>query len=131
MMASTQSTSAGGSPTPPGPPPSACSPNINLRNPTPLSATQEAQVRELYYKRVRGLCAAEIKGESNQLTIKTCLIPRSCFAYTILASAPEFAACAINRTVTATWVCRKQRLAMNTCMIEHAKPEEQDRAREE
>lgn len=42
-----------------------------------------------------------------------------------------FAECAVNRTVTATWVCRAQRLAMNSCMIEHAKPEEEDRAREE
>ncbi|PGH06200.1 hypothetical protein AJ79_06588 [Helicocarpus griseus UAMH5409] len=79
-------------------------PNINLRNPLPLSAAQEAQVRDLYYKRVRGHCAKEIQ---------------------------EFAACAINRTITATWICRKQRLAMNACMVEHAKPEEEDRAREE
>ncbi|PGH28150.1 hypothetical protein AJ80_00040 [Polytolypa hystricis UAMH7299] len=79
-------------------------PHVNLRNPTPLSATQEGQVRDLYYKRVRGHCAAEIK---------------------------EFAACAINRTVSATWVCRQQRLAMNSCMVAHAKPEEEDRAREE
>ncbi|KAI1931847.1 hypothetical protein LOZ58_001175 [Ophidiomyces ophidiicola] len=77
---------------------------INLRNPTPLSALQEAEVKAIYYKRVRGHCAAEIK---------------------------DFAACALNRTVTATWVCRTQRLAMNSCMVEHAKPEEEDRAREE
>ena len=31
------------------------------RNPLPLSAGQEAQVRELYHARVRGYCAAEIK----------------------------------------------------------------------
>lgn len=42
-----------------------------------------------------------------------------------------FAQCAVNRTITATWVCRQQRLAMNSCMLAHAKPEEQDRAREE
>lgn len=42
-----------------------------------------------------------------------------------------FAECAVNRTVTATWVCRTQRLAMNSCMVDHAKPEEEDRAREE
>ncbi|KAJ5465887.1 hypothetical protein N7530_009674 [Penicillium desertorum] len=42
-----------------------------------------------------------------------------------------FAECAVNRTVTATWVCRQQRLAMNSCMVAHAKPEEEDRAREE
>jgi len=103
-MMATKPTPAGGTPTPSPHPPQSTPPNINFRNPTPLSATQEAQVRALYYRRVRGLCAAEIK---------------------------EFAACAINRTVTATWVCRKQRLAMNTCMVEHAKPEEEDRAREE
>ncbi|KAL4948061.1 hypothetical protein BDW69DRAFT_177145 [Aspergillus filifer] len=76
----------------------------NLRNPLPLSATQEAEVKQLYYKRVRALCAPEIKA---------------------------FAECAVNRTVTATWVCRAQRLAMNSCMVEHAKPEEEDKAREE
>ncbi|KAI9932065.1 hypothetical protein ASPWEDRAFT_27661 [Aspergillus wentii DTO 134E9] len=79
-------------------------PKYNLRNPLPLSAPQEAEVKQLYYKRVRGLCAPEIKA---------------------------FAECAVNRTVTATWVCRTQRLAMNACMVAHAKPEEEDRAREE
>lgn len=33
------------------------------RNPLPLSAAQEAQVRELYYARVRNYCTAEIKGK--------------------------------------------------------------------
>ncbi|PYI23048.1 hypothetical protein BO86DRAFT_389893 [Aspergillus japonicus CBS 114.51] len=79
-------------------------PKYNLRNPLPLSATQEAEVKQIYYKRVRGHCAPEIKA---------------------------FAECAVNRTVTATWVCRTQRLAMNACMLAHAKPEEEDRAREE
>ncbi|OOF95408.1 hypothetical protein ASPCADRAFT_406194 [Aspergillus carbonarius ITEM 5010] len=76
----------------------------NLRNPLPLSAAQESEVKQLYYKRVRSLCAPEIKA---------------------------FAECAVNRTITATWVCREQRLAMNACMVAHAKPEEEDRAREE
>ncbi|CAG7925092.1 unnamed protein product [Penicillium olsonii] len=76
----------------------------NLRNPLPLSAPQEQEVKLLYYKRVRSYCAPEIKA---------------------------FAECAVNRTITATWVCRQQRLAMNSCMIAHAKPEEEDRAREE
>ncbi|KAK2747209.1 hypothetical protein FQN55_005204 [Onygenales sp. PD_40] len=89
-------TPSSSSPTPPA--------SINFRNPLPLSAAQEAQVQDLFHKRVRGHCAAEIK---------------------------EFAACAINRTITATWICRKQRLAMNACMVEHAKPEVEDRAREE
>ncbi|POS86117.1 hypothetical protein EPUL_001585 [Erysiphe pulchra] len=31
------------------------------RNPLPLSSAQEIQVRDLYYSRVRGYCAAEIK----------------------------------------------------------------------
>ena len=34
----------------------------NLRNPLPLSAPQEQEVKLLYYKRVRALCAPEIKG---------------------------------------------------------------------
>lgn len=42
-----------------------------------------------------------------------------------------FAECARGRTFTTTWVCREQRLAMNSCMLAHAKPEELDRAREE
>ncbi|PGH35348.1 hypothetical protein GX50_01812 [[Emmonsia] crescens] len=103
-MAASPTTSADTTTSPPTPASTTSTPNINLRNPLPLSAAQEAQVRDLYYKRVRGHCAPEIK---------------------------EFAACAINRTITATWVCRKQRLAMNACMVEHAKPEEEDRAREE
>lgn len=32
------------------------------RNPMPLSASQEAQVREIFYERVRGYCGPEIKG---------------------------------------------------------------------
>ncbi|RPB23815.1 hypothetical protein L211DRAFT_223315 [Terfezia boudieri ATCC MYA-4762] len=32
------------------------------KTPLPLSATQEAQVRDVYYARVRGLCAEEIRG---------------------------------------------------------------------
>ncbi|CRG89291.1 hypothetical protein PISL3812_06327 [Talaromyces islandicus] len=84
--------------------PSVTEPKFDLRNPLPLSATQEQQVKEVYYKRVRGYCADEIRA---------------------------FAECARNRTFTTTWVCRDQRLAMNSCMLAHAKPEEFDRAREE
>jgi hypothetical protein len=36
---------------------------VPSRNPLPLSASQEAQVRDIYYQRVRSLCADEIKGE--------------------------------------------------------------------
>ncbi|KAI9368099.1 hypothetical protein BJX61DRAFT_546857 [Aspergillus egyptiacus] len=102
-MSTTTSTSTS---TPPSP-----SPKYNLRNPLPLSASQEAEVKQLYYKRVRAHCAPEIKDRGEEKT--------------------AFAECAVNRTVTATWVCRTQRLAMNSCMVAHAKPEEEDRAREE
>jgi len=77
---------------------------IPSRNPLPLSASQEQQVRDLYYKRVRTYCANEIR---------------------------DFAACAMNRTISATWACRSQRMSMNKCMIGHATQEEQDAAREE
>lgn len=100
-------------------------PNLNFRNPVPLSATQEAEVRQLYYKRVRGHCADEIKGMVSKLS------PVMILFIGMILIRTEFAACAVNRTITATWVCRQQRLAMNACMVEHAKPEEEDRAREE
>lgn len=35
----------------------------NLRNPLPLSASQEAEVQDLFHKRVRRHCAAEVKGK--------------------------------------------------------------------
>ncbi|GAD98745.1 hypothetical protein AN0795.2 [Paecilomyces variotii No. 5] len=85
-------------------------PQLNLRNPVPLSAAQEQQVKELYHKRV-----SQEMMQGHWLTHPSA----------------EFAQCAVNRTVTATWICRQQRLAMNACMLEHAKPEEEDRAREE
>lgn len=43
----------------------------------------------------------------------------------------DFATCALNRTVSATWACRQQKLAMNACMVRYATQEEQDRAREQ
>ena len=43
----------------------------------------------------------------------------------------DFAACALNRTISATWACRTERLAMNSCMVAHATQHEQDSAREE
>lgn len=61
-------------------------------------------MREIYYRRVRSYCGAEIK---------------------------EFAECCKGRTLSLAWACRPQQLAMNTCMIARAKPEEEDRAREE
>ncbi|KAI5287807.1 hypothetical protein KEM54_005719 [Ascosphaera aggregata] len=72
--------------------------------PMPLSAFQESEVQKVYHKRVRDQCAEEIKA---------------------------FAECAMNRTVTATWICRDKRLAMNSCMLSHASREEEDRAREQ
>ncbi|KAF8241643.1 hypothetical protein K440DRAFT_481334, partial [Wilcoxina mikolae CBS 423.85] len=74
------------------------------RNPLPLSASQEGQVRDLYYARVRGLCAEEIR---------------------------IFAECARGRTVTATWACRTERGKMNKCMVANATQENHDAAREE
>ncbi|KAL2178784.1 cytochrome c oxidase biogenesis protein Cmc1 like-domain-containing protein [Thermothelomyces heterothallicus CBS 202.75] len=74
------------------------------RNPLPLSASQEAQIRDLFYQRVRKKCAAEIKA---------------------------FADCAMNRTFTAGFACREPHRIMNSCMKAHATQEEQDAAREE
>lgn len=93
------------------------------RNPLPLSSAQEAQVRELYYKRVRARCANEIRGTSNAKFPPL----RGCF----LTQRLDFASCATNRTISATWACRKQRLAMNSCMVQYASRKEQDAAREE
>lgn len=105
----------------------------NLRNPLPLSAAQEAQVKDIYYKRVRGQCAQEIKG-----TIYFVYLLRSHDSYLSgqypspsLTMFPDFAACAVGRTITATWICRNQRLSMNSCMIAHATRAEEDSARAE
>jgi COX assembly protein 1 len=38
-------------------------PPLPSRNPIPLSASQEAQVRDVFYARVRSKCVDEIKGE--------------------------------------------------------------------
>ncbi|KAF2476116.1 uncharacterized protein BDR25DRAFT_212392 [Lindgomyces ingoldianus] len=73
-------------------------------NPTPLSAPQEQQVRDLYYRNVREKCADEIKA---------------------------FAACALGRTITMVWACRAQKLAMNSCMVQYQGQEELDKARAE
>ncbi|KAI9747466.1 MAG: hypothetical protein M1815_004176 [Lichina confinis] len=116
------------------------------RNPMPLSATHEQQVRDLYHKRVRGYCAEEIKRLSAPITTDDFIFMPS-LPYATIPPAPvdliatcsfsshvirtEFAICAKNRTVTATWKCRQERLAMNSCMIARATPEEQDAARGE
>ncbi|KAF2435367.1 hypothetical protein EJ08DRAFT_645668 [Tothia fuscella] len=88
----------------PGQSPNSIATPLPSRNPLPLSAGQEQQVRDIYYKRVRTKCADEIR---------------------------EFATCALNKTFTATFVCRPQRRAMNSCMVQYATQDEQDRAREE
>ncbi|KAJ2904519.1 hypothetical protein MKZ38_007851 [Zalerion maritima] len=78
--------------------------SVPSHNPLPLSASQEAQVRDVYYARVRQHCAEEIKA---------------------------FAACARSRTFSIPFACRAQNQAMNACMLRHATPSEQDAAREE
>ncbi|CAJ2500677.1 Uu.00g035300.m01.CDS01 [Anthostomella pinea] len=96
---------------PPAPPtgpsrPGASEENLPMpsRNPLPLSASQEAQVREVFNARVRNLCADEIKA---------------------------FAECARTRTFTIPFACRALSHAMNSCMLSHATPDEHDRARED
>ncbi|KAM4068047.1 cytochrome c oxidase biogenesis protein cmc1 like domain-containing protein [Hirsutella rhossiliensis] len=77
---------------------------VPSRNPLPLSASQEAQVRDLYYARVRKQCTDEIKA---------------------------FAACALGRTFSVSFACRAEHRAMNSCMKLHATQQEHDAAREE
>lgn len=77
---------------------------VPSRNPLPLSASQEAQVREIFNGRVRGYCSDEIKA---------------------------FAECARGRTFSVAWKCRTLSLAMNNCMAAHATQAEYDRSREE
>ncbi|KLU88033.1 hypothetical protein MAPG_07020 [Magnaporthiopsis poae ATCC 64411] len=74
------------------------------RNPIPLSASQEAQVREVFYARVRRLCQPEIKA---------------------------FADCAMGRTFSVPFACRETHRLMNGCMKAHATEAEHDAAREE
>lgn len=88
----------------------------------PLSAAQEAQVREVYHAKVRAYCAAEIKGKR-----KSAIVQQACK----LMARVAFADCALGRTFSAPFVCRQQRLTMNTCMVSHATQHEQDAAREE
>lgn len=58
------------------------------RNPLPLSASQEAQVRDIFYDRVRRQCADEIKGKGSLVflgcSVYSASLPAS--AYTPLAS---------------------------------------------
>ncbi|KAI4715771.1 hypothetical protein E4T48_08057 [Aureobasidium sp. EXF-10727] len=96
-------------PSQPPPPPGTTVPQtspqlVPSRQPLPLSASQEGQVREIYHKRVRNKCAEEVR---------------------------LFAACATNRTFTAPFYCRPERRQMNACMLQYANQAEQDAAREE
>ncbi|CAN9293794.1 unnamed protein product [Alternaria alternata] len=76
--------------------------NKSPTNPTPLSAPQEQQVKDLYYKNVRAKCAKEIE---------------------------TFAQCALGRTFTMIYACRQSRLAMNSCMLQYQNQDELDKAR--
>ncbi len=104
-------------------------------NPLPLSASQEAQVRDLYFERVRRHCAPEIKGASVQsfLTLSLSLFPgplqstADSEVFTIIA----FAECAVGRTFSVSFACRETHRAMNSCMKAHATQAEQDASREE
>lgn len=49
-------------PAPPAGSPAQETLSVPSRNPLPLSASQEAQVRDIYYARVRKACSDEIKG---------------------------------------------------------------------
>lgn len=73
-------------------------------NPLPLSASQESQVRDIYYNRVRQQCQPEIKA---------------------------FADCALGRTFSVVFKCRDKNTAMNACLKDHATPQAMDEAREE
>lgn len=103
------------------------------RSPLPLSASQESQVRELYYKRVRQKCADEVRGThiSPHSSIHTPTHTQHPLIDRSLTPAPDFAACATARTFTATLFCRKEQKAMNNCMMRFATQEEQDKARAE
>lgn len=48
-----------------------------------------------------------------------------------LTGSLDFAACCTSRTFTATFMCRAQQKAMNTCMMQYATQAEHDAAREE
>ncbi|RMD43785.1 hypothetical protein DV735_g1381, partial [Chaetothyriales sp. CBS 134920] len=80
-------------------------PSQDLRNPLPLSSKQESEVRDIYHRKVRALCAPEIGA---------------------------FAACARGRSFSLAWACKAEQLAMNSCMMLHAREKRiKDEAREE
>ncbi|KAF4439202.1 cytochrome c oxidase biogenesis [Fusarium acutatum] len=75
---------------------------VPSRNPLPLSASQEAQVRDIFYQKA-------------MTTNKP----------------PAFAACALGRTFTVSFACRAEHRSMNSCMKLHATQSAHDEAREE
>lgn len=77
---------------------------IRSKKPVPLTASQEAEVKDIYYARVRAKCADEIR---------------------------DFAHCATGRTMSIMWRCRNERKAMESCMVGFATRAEEDAAREE
>ncbi|VUC35861.1 unnamed protein product [Clonostachys rosea] len=89
---------------------------VPSRNPLPLSASQESQVRDIYYARVRNRCSDEIKD-------------REALANT--GEPAAFADCALGRTFTVSFHCREQHREMNSCLTRFATPAEHDAAREE
>lgn len=124
------------------------------RNPLPLSASQESQVKDIFYARVRDRCADEIKGvswschchchsHSQPRSCHSCSSPSfhhhplsSLFSIAQLTNThppgnPAFADCALGRTFSAPFACRAPHRVMNNCMMVHATPAEQDGAREE
>lgn len=115
------------------------------QNPIPLSAAQESQVQQLYYRKVRHICQHEIRGMDGRdillLSLLLLLLLSSIHTLSIIHVligsgcavffGTEFAACALNKTFSAAWKCRIQRNAMNDCLIENDTQEHRDRAREE
>ena len=105
------------------------------RNPLPLSASQEAQVREIFYERVRGYCGPEIKGiyrKQPWTNPPPTSSPRE--TRTVANCLPletAFAACALGRTFSVPFACREPHRVMNACMKAHATPQEEDAARED
>ncbi|ENH69355.1 hypothetical protein FOC1_g10011703 [Fusarium oxysporum f. sp. cubense race 1] len=94
---------------------------VPSRNPLPLSASQEAQVRDIFYQKVRKECADEIKGTS----------PTSTSNFNPKLQISAFAACALGRTFTVSFACRAEHRSMNSCMKLHATQSAHDEAREE
>lgn len=114
---------------PPAGSPAQESVGVPSRNPLPLSASQEAQVRDIYYARVRKACSEEIKGSQRPPSRPLPPLPETDTPPFPLSLA--FADCAMGRTLSIPFVCRTQHRLMNSCMVSRATQAEQDAAREE